>query len=101
MADMEPNDELFRLQKRSDSAWADLRAIQDRRGRPSQEGGWSPEAQEEWQAAWTVWGDRVDTVRAAISHWAGESGQRRIDIETRLKGEVRGGKDPQVWPEGE
>ncbi|MFF4429718.1 hypothetical protein ACFYZ4_11180 [Streptomyces sp. NPDC001513] len=40
-------------------------------------------------------------MRAAISHWAGESDQRRFDIETRLKGEVRGGKDPQVWPESE
>ncbi|MFF4429719.1 hypothetical protein ACFYZ4_11185 [Streptomyces sp. NPDC001513] len=55
MADIELNDELIRLQKRSDSAWANLRAIEDQHGRSSQEGGWPPQAHEEWQAAWTVW----------------------------------------------
>ncbi|MFD3330346.1 hypothetical protein [Streptomyces sp. NPDC058701] len=96
MAEIRLDDDLIRLQKRADTAWAFLREIQDRHGRPSAEGGWPPEAHEEWQAAWREWGERADTVRDAIDRWAGESGQSRLDVETRLRGEVPGGKNPQI-----
>ncbi|MEU3726740.1 hypothetical protein [Streptomyces sp. NPDC031705] len=43
----------------------------------------------------------MDVAQEAIAKWAKDSGQRRIDVEVRLTGEVRGGKDPQVWPEDE
>ncbi|MET9852220.1 hypothetical protein ABZY57_04610 [Streptomyces sp. NPDC006450] len=46
-----------------------------------------------------TWHDRADVVRKAIAAWQAESSQSRIDIEGRLKAEVRGGKGPQVWPE--
>ncbi|MCX4546646.1 hypothetical protein [Streptomyces sp. NBC_01565] len=101
MAEIELTDDLILLQKRSDTAWARLREIQDRHGRPAQAGGWSHEAEAEWQNAREQWGERIDSVRAGIDTWARESGQRRIDIETRLKGTVRAGKDPQVWPDAE
>ncbi|MFD3679865.1 hypothetical protein [Streptomyces sp. NPDC058613] len=99
MAEIRLDDDLIRLQKRADTTWALLHEIQDRYGRPSGEGGWQPEAHEEWQAAWLEWGERADTVRGAIDRWAQESGQSRLDVEARLRGEVRGGKNPQVWLE--
>ncbi|MFZ3492268.1 hypothetical protein ACODT5_03325 [Streptomyces sp. 5.8] len=99
MADIELTDDLILLQKRSDTAWVRVQEIQDRHGRPSAEGGWTDDAHSEWDTAWKVWGDQTDVVREAIAAWAGESGQSRINIEGRLKGEVRGGKGPQIWPE--
>ncbi|MFD8951981.1 hypothetical protein ACFV0B_24350 [Streptomyces xanthophaeus] len=101
MADTELTDDLILLQKRADTAWARLREIQDRHGRPTIEGGWPQEAHTEWQTGKEAWGTQIDAVREAIDAWAQESGQRRIDIETRRKATVRGGKDPQVWPEAE
>lgn len=44
---------------------------------------------------------RGEIVRKAIAAWERESGQSRIDIEGQLKGEVREGKGPQVWPGAE
>ncbi|MET9607310.1 hypothetical protein ABZZ17_19875 [Streptomyces sp. NPDC006512] len=99
MADVELTDDLIILRKRADTAWALLRDVQERHGRPSAEGGWPAEAHAEWDEARVQWGEAADAVRVAIGAWAAESGQRRIDIEARLTGEVRGGKDPQVWPE--
>lgn len=74
-ADIELTDNLILLQKRSDTAWARVREIQDRYGRPTAEGGWTDDAHAEWNAAWKVWGDQTDIVREAIAAWAGESGR--------------------------
>ncbi|MEU8779864.1 hypothetical protein [Streptomyces sp. NPDC048606] len=101
MADIELNGELIVLRKRADSEWARLRALQERYGRPSVAGGWSMKAHAEWDAARVRWSEAVDAVRAAVGVWALKSGQRRIDVEARLTGTVRGGKDPQIWPEAE
>ncbi|GLX41338.1 hypothetical protein Sros01_74110 [Streptomyces roseochromogenus] len=60
---------------------------------------WPAEAHEERDAPRLRWSEAVDAVQAAVAAWAAESGQRRIDVEARLTGVVRGGKDPQVWPE--
>ncbi len=99
MADIELADELIVLQKRSDTAWAQVRAIQDRHGRPTRAGGWPSQAHAEWRTAWDEWGACVDAVRGAIDAWAQDSGQRPIDVDARLKGLVRGGKPPRTWPE--
>ncbi|MFE2252088.1 hypothetical protein [Streptomyces lavendulae] len=99
MADIELNDDLILLRKRADSAWALLREVQERHGRTTVEEGWPAEAHEEWDAARLRWSEAVDAVQAAVAAWAAESGQRRIDVDARLTSVVRGGKDPQVWPE--
>ncbi|MFE1558892.1 hypothetical protein ACFW6V_28410 [Streptomyces sp. NPDC058734] len=99
MADIELTDDLILCRKRADTAWARLRGVQDKYGRPSAGEGWSAEAHAEWEAARIRWAEAVDEVQEAIAAWAEESKQRRIDIEARLTGEVRGGKAPQVWPE--
>ncbi|MFE6520864.1 hypothetical protein [Streptomyces sp. NPDC057794] len=41
--------------------------------------------------------EAADDVRTAIDGWAGESGQRRLDVETALKARVRAGAGPQKW----
>ncbi|MET9467689.1 hypothetical protein ABZY44_23380 [Streptomyces sp. NPDC006544] len=93
MAAIELTDALIRLPKRSDTAW--VREVQDRRRRPSAEGGWSVYAHAEGTAAFKAWGHQVDVVHEAVEAWATESGQRHRGAP---EGGVRGGKNPQVWP---
>ncbi|MGW6692105.1 hypothetical protein [Streptomyces sp. NPDC054961] len=97
MAAIELTDALIRLQKRSDTAW--VREVQDRRRRPSAEGGWSEDAHAEGTAAFKAWGHQVDVVHEAVEAWATESGQRRIDIEGRLKAGYAAVRTPRSGPE--
>ncbi|MGG8406441.1 hypothetical protein ACM614_07310 [Streptomyces sp. 12297] len=98
MADTELRDDLVDLQKRSDTAWARFLAVADEAGPRNVDTAWPDEVREEADRWWAEWGERAARVREAIEAWAGESGQRRLDIEMELKKEIRGEKGPQIWP---
>ncbi|MGG8406432.1 hypothetical protein ACM614_07260 [Streptomyces sp. 12297] len=98
MADTELTADLIDLQKRSDTAWARFLAVADEAGPRNVDSAWPDAVREEAERWWDEWGRRADRVREAIDAWAEESGQRRIDIETELKKQIRGGKGPQLWP---
>lgn len=61
MTDIDP--ELIQLQKAADEAHQRVREVQERFGRPTQEGGWSDEQHAEWQAAWDAWFEASVAIR--------------------------------------
>ncbi|MFF1569214.1 hypothetical protein ACFVY1_38175 [Streptomyces sp. NPDC058293] len=76
----------MKKQQQTDEAHARVRALQERFGPPSQEGGWSEEQHAEYQAAWKAWRDAAVEVHAAIGR--DESGSR-YEVEAALKKAVR------------
>ena len=73
-------DELVKLQRISNEAHEHLRALQDRFGPPTQDGGWTEEQHHEWGAAWKAWYDAAIEIRS----------QANSDLEMAVKKAARG-----------
>lgn len=89
MADIEPPDDLIKLQRASDEAHAYVDTLTARYGRPTQEGGWTEEQHADWKAAWAVWSDRAEIAQAAVTEHAKKTGQDRGKLEAAVKKTVR------------
>lgn len=86
---IEQYDELVALQQAADDAHAQVLALSAEYGRPTRDGGWTPEQHADWQAAWLAWSDRAAIVQAAVTEHAAATGQDRGKLEQAVKSAVR------------
>lgn len=86
---IELNADLMALQQAADEAHAQVQALQEEYGRPTQEGGWNDEQHASWDAVWAVWRDRAGEVQQAVTDHAKASGQDRGKLEAAVKKAVR------------
>lgn len=56
------NGKSMQQQRAANAALARVRALQEEYGRPTQEGGWTQEQHDAWDAAWREWRDLVYAV---------------------------------------
>ncbi|MCX4784347.1 hypothetical protein [Streptomyces sp. NBC_01264] len=85
---IELNDDLLALQRAAD-AHAQLKALSERYGRPTQVGGWTNEQHQTWDAALDAWRERAADVQAAVADHAAATGQDRAQLEAATKKAVR------------
>lgn len=86
---IELNDDLVALQQAADDAHARVTALSTEYGRPTQEGGWTPEQHAAWQAAWGEWSERAGEAQVAVTEHATATGQDRGKVEAAVKKIVR------------
>lgn len=86
---IELNDDLLALQRAADDAHAQVKALSEEYGRPTQEGGWTDEQHETWDAALAVWRDRGAEAQAAVAEHAKATSQDRAKLEAAVKKAVR------------
>lgn len=86
---IELNDDLIALQQAADDAHAQVTALQEEYGRPTQEGGWTDEQHAAWDAALAVWRERAGESQAAVTEHAKATTQDRGKLEAAVKKAVR------------
>jgi uncharacterized coiled-coil protein SlyX len=86
---IELNDDLAALQRAADDAHAQLKALSERYGRPTEVGGWTDEQHQTWDAALDEWRERAAEVQAAVADHAKVTGQDRAQLEAAVKKAVR------------
>lgn len=85
----ELNNDLITLQQAADDAHAEVRRLQEKYGRPTQEGGWTEEQHAAWNAAAAVWRERAGEAQQAVADHAKATGQDRGKLEAAIKKAVR------------
>lgn len=82
-------DELVEMQRNADEAHTQVLTLQEKYGRPTQEGGWTDEQTAAYATAWTTWRTLAATAQAAITAHASIEDKPRDAIEDEVKKAVR------------
>ncbi|MCX4778191.1 hypothetical protein [Streptomyces sp. NBC_01264] len=86
---IELNDDLLALQRAADEAHAQLKALSEEYGRPTQEVGWTEEQHAAWDEALEVWRQRGAEAQQAVTDHAAATSQDRGKLEAEVKKAVR------------
>ncbi|MGW0869931.1 hypothetical protein ACWD3Z_05495 [Streptomyces sp. NPDC002740] len=82
-------EELVEKQRTADEAHAQVQALQDEYGRPTQEGGWTDEQITAYNTSWTGWRTLAADVQAAVTEHAKAESQARYKVEAGVRKTAR------------
>ncbi|MFI8531786.1 hypothetical protein ACIGMX_16290 [Streptomyces aquilus] len=82
-------EDLVTKQRAADGAHAQLLALRDQYGRPTEGDGWSDDQTAAYEQAWQAWRDLAVDVQAAITEHAKGEGLSRYAVEADVKKQAR------------
>lgn len=82
-------DELVEKQRAAEQAHHRVEKLRGMYGPPTQEGGWSQRQTTTYNTALRAWRDLARDVRTAVADYARAQGERRSDVEARVRRAVR------------
>ncbi|NUS82980.1 MAG: hypothetical protein HOY75_09545 [Streptomyces sp.] len=82
-------EELVEKQREADQAHAQVLALRDEYGPPTQEGGWTDEQTAAYDEAWKAWRDAATESQAAVTEYATAEGKARFHVEADVKQQTR------------